>query len=230
MRVNNEDACFSFAGDRQTPAFAVVADGMGGLLGGEEASAVAVEAIRVWMNSADNVIADAQDMATALEFAHQRVMQCASELNYVGKMGTTLMLWVMLPGQNVSMYAHVGDSRCYALENGALTQVSKDHTVTQRLVDSGLLAPARAPYHNKKHVLTQGIGLPGVIVPEANHLPTAQRILLCSDGLSDLVPIAKLNELINIEDADDAATAMLRTALDAGGRDNITLILIDLES
>jgi len=167
----------------------------------------------------------AQAAEQVVRKAHEVLLSYAETQNYVGKMGTTLLVWMATPEQGY--FAHVGDSRLFHLHNQELQQVSKDHTVAQRMLDMGTLTPRQAYLSPKRHVLTQGLGLPGVINPQAGGVALQGRYLLCSDGLSDMVPSARMAELMAMPDLDDAATEMVRVALDEGGHDNVSLILIE---
>ncbi|MEM9622193.1 MAG: protein phosphatase 2C domain-containing protein [Pseudomonadota bacterium] len=221
VRLNNEDFVFSDA----TQGIAVLADGMGGLFAGEDASAVAVEAVRRQLLDENFAVTSTAQIEQLVRHAHEVLLEYAETQNYVGKMGTTLVVWVALGG--CSYFAHVGDSRLYHHDGDELHLVSKDHTVAQRLLDMGALTPRQAQMSPKRHVLTQGLGLPGVIHPQTGSLNLNGRFLLCSDGLSDLVPTARIAELMAAADIEAAATELVRLALDEGGQDNISLILIE---
>jgi len=218
VRRNNED-CVHIDESGQ---FAVLADGMGGLLAGEEASAVAVSAV---------IQGFAKDPRSGLSEivlgAHSAVQAHAHQMSYVGKMGTTLAIWSWHQGE--AQYCHVGDSRVYSFCHGVLTQISCDHTVAQRMVDIGTIPKERAHLAPNQNVLTQAIGLPGTCNPEFGTTPQRGRLLLCSDGLSDLVRKDALQALLAIEDIDTCADELVMAALSEGGRDNISVALIDIE-
>ena len=222
VRVNNED-CVHVDSER---GFVVVADGMGGLLAGEEASSVAVEAICQRLIDEKVECTTADDARALILYAHEQVLARAGKLNYLGKMGTTLLLWVS--GSPSNLFAHVGDSRLYGFDGEQVVQITSDHTVAQRMIDMGKFPADQAYRAPNRHVLTQAIGLPGVVVPDQGVLPGYDRYLLCSDGLSDMVRDPQLARFLAIADIDDSADQLLRAALDEGGRDNVTLALIDL--
>lgn len=222
VRINNEDAiqCDADLG------VAVLADGMGGLLAGEEASGVAVHnSIELLQTAAQADTAPV--VSEVLLSAHAAVVEHAHEKNYSGKMGTTLLLWSWCMG--TPAFAHVGDSRLYHHDAHGLTQLTRDQTVAQRMIDSGEypnLDPRRVPNRN---VLTQAVGMPGRLQPESGITPAHGRLLLCSDGLSDLVRDEAIAELMAVADLDDCARQLVKAALDAGGRDNVSVILIDFD-
>ena len=237
VRVKNEDCVRAFLGAQGTQAepfvcsasvdsaLVVLADGMGGLMGGEDASHTAAEAVRKAVYDAQASPTAVDDLPELIDFAHQRVASFASELNFYGRMGTTLMVWYHTP--QGTLFAHVGDSRCYQWTGQDLRQISHDHTVAQRLEDSGMIEPGRAKYHRQRHVLTQAVGLPGMLQPQCLQLESAPRTLLCSDGLSDLVSEARIAQILSLPDIQEAAGELLRCALDEGGNDNISIAIIE---
>ncbi len=227
VRLRNEDAVF---GDDQG-RFAVLADGMGGLMAGEVASRTAVETARDRLSRGTSRLSEPQDLEHVLQLAHDAVVARARRFNYVGKMGTTLLIWSQADGgaaqREDSFFAHVGDSRIYTFTDGKLTQITRDHTVAQRMVDSGEISPEEEPEAPNRHVLTQALGLPGLCKPDSGVVPSAQRVILCSDGLSDLVTDSEMTEIMATPDLACCADELLKAALDAGGRDNVSVVLLE---
>ncbi|NKB97248.1 MAG: hypothetical protein GKR90_01935 [Pseudomonadales bacterium] len=221
VRLNNED-CVYYDVDGE---FAVLADGMGGLLAGEEASQSATLACRELLEADPE---HETDLNQIIQQAHETVCQHARAKNYIGKMGTTLIVWRTTLAQGE--FGHVGDSRIYSLAEGNLRQLSKDQTVAQRMVDEGHIAQHEAHLAPKQNVLTQAVGIPGHLDPEVGAAPSEGRLLLCSDGLSDLVSLERIQSALLIEDIDVAAEELVKEALDKGGRDNISVIVIDLDA
>ena len=219
VRLKNEDAC---AVDEDA-GWAVLADGMGGLLAGEEASRIAVSAAISMLEANPTLLP-----VDVVEEAHARVLAHAKSQNYLGKMGTTLIVWCS--GRNGWSFSYVGDSRVYQLDGTKLVQLSRDHTVAQRMVDEGIIPQEEAHKAPNQNVLTQAIGMPGRIVPGGGGGHSTERILLCSDGLSGLVVPEKMAELMGAASVTEAADELTKAALDCGGRDNITVIVIDLDS
>jgi len=222
VRPHNEDSAFV------GPYVAVVADGVGGAAAGEIASAtaayvVAATALARFGEVPESVLVEAVEAARAcVRVGVQR------DLNRLG-MATTLTA-VICDGTRVVL-AHVGDSRAYLLRDGVLTQVSRDHTYVQRLVDTGQLPRDEAKRHPWRNVVLRSIdgdpvndGFDLVPVP----VVLGDRLLLCSDGLSDLVPDAVIAELLRVEDPQSAAAVLSQAALDAGGKDNITALVLDV--
>jgi serine/threonine protein phosphatase PrpC len=213
---------------------AVVADGVGGSAQGEEASRFAVAEVTAYIARSLHCFytVDASDDATfrqALEDAarqsHEEILRRASDDATRAGMATTLTLWLGVWPHGYLL--QIGDSRYYLLRNGELTQVSRDQTVAQDLIDSGVLTPGRARETRWAHVLSSALGGP-------NNAPTVTRIqndwtavhLLCSDGLTKHVSDERIRErLRDMTSAKQACEALLQDALDGGGRDNITIVV-----
>lgn len=223
VRPHNEDA--GFVG----PYIALVADGVGGAAAGEIASATAAYAVAATClaagadEPAEQVITRAVDAAVA---NIRRGVQ--ADLNRLG-MATTLSVLVC-DGARVVL-GHVGDSRAYHLTAGGLLQISRDHTYVQHLVESGQLAPEAVRRHPWRNIVLrsldgdpEGQGVDLVPVP----VSVGDRLLLCSDGLTDLVPDAEIADILGRHDPHSAAAVLTQAALTAGGRDNITCLVLDV--
>lgn len=222
VRMRNEDA-LEIDPDC---GIAVLADGMGGLMAGSEASKVVVEEVMTQLRQVADM--HPQTLATAIEAAHQSVLAVSAAKEMKAQMGSTVVIWAAAQDQWVA--AHVGDSRLYRWADETLEQVSRDHSLAQRMLDSGEVEPGVDVEAHYGHVLTQGMGLrqpldPGFYQGELGQRP--QRFLLCSDGLSDMVPAEKIARAMANNDLQGAADQLLGDALDMGGKDNISLILID---
>jgi serine/threonine protein phosphatase PrpC len=223
VRSNNQDAYY--AGDR----LLVVADGMGGMAAGDVASRLAVDA----MASLDVPIDNEHQMDAlhkALEAANGRIAEHVSTDSALQGMGTT-MTAVIFSGDRAAL-AHVGDSRAYLLRDGRLNQLTKDDTYVQMLVDQGLIRPEEAAGHPRRAVVTQALqGEPVspsyvIVEPEAG-----DRWLLCSDGLTTVVPAEQIEQEMNaVADPQECAQRLLDLALQGGGPDNVTVIVADLIS
>jgi protein phosphatase len=224
VRPLNEDALLTAA-----PAF-VVADGMGGHAAGEVASAITVDCFRQ-LSGAERV--PAEDVMALLQEANERILDHAAANPDARGMGTTVTgLVVVQNGPSEELLAfNVGDSRLYRVRDGSLAQVSVDHSAVQELVDAGVLAPEDIGIHPDRHVVTRALGAnpaprPDLwfIVPERG-----DRFVLCTDGLSgevnghDLAAVATLEE-----DPQEVARRLTDIALSAGGRDNVTVVVVDV--
>ena len=221
VRSNNEDS--HFASDRVL----VVADGMGGWAAGDLASRIAIEA----MVSLDAPIATEHQMDAlhrALEIANGRIAETVATDPTLAGMGTTLTA-VLFNGERAAM-AHVGDSRAYLLRDGRLNQLTKDDTYVQMLVDQGLIKPEEAAAHPRRAVVTRVLQgepvTPAYVIVEPQR---GDRWLLCSDGLTGVVPDPVLEEeLRTIADPKSCAERLIDLALRGGGPDNITVIVADV--
>jgi serine/threonine protein phosphatase PrpC len=225
-RSGNEDSYFC-----GRTVFAV-ADGLGGHQGGEVASAAAVEPLAALdgREFADPAEA-AEALAGAIAEANSAILDQASGDPGLWGMGTTVTA-AALAGDHLQL-AHVGDSRAYLLRDGSFDQVTTDHTVVGELVRRGRLTPAQAAVHPERSILTRAVGLdPRIPVdaPDPIDLHQGDQILLCSDGLTEAVPEPQIAELLTTNpDGDAACRALIDTANNAGGPDNITLIIIRVE-
>jgi protein phosphatase len=223
VRSNNQDAYY--AGDR----LLVVADGMGGMAAGDVASRLAVDA----MTSLDVPIDNEHQMDAlhkALEVANGRIAEKVDEDNELQGMGTTLTA-VVFSGDRAAL-AHVGDSRAYLLRDGRLNQLTKDDTYVQMLVDQGLLKPEEAGSHPRRAVVTQALQgepvSPSYVIVEPQ---PGDRWLLCSDGLTSVVPAEVIEaEMAAQPDPQACAQRLVDLALEGGGPDNVTVIVADLTS
>jgi protein phosphatase len=221
-------------GTERLAMLAMVADGVGGGVTGDAASRLAVEAVTQYVartmecysavdETNDIAFADAlQD--TALQ-VHADILRQAEENPELTGMATTLTVWV---GAWPRAYLlHVGDSRCYVLRDGELKQLSRDQTMAQELVDSGALKPAEAFRSRWAHVLSSSIGGPQS-APVVHRLTQrwGQVGLLCSDGLTKHVPDEQIRDrLRSMTSARQVCQDLLQDALDAGGTDNITVVV-----
>jgi PPM family protein phosphatase len=209
-----------------------VADGLGGHQGGEVASAAAVEPLAALdgREFADPAEA-AEALAGAIAEANSAILDQAAGNPGLWGMGTTVTA-AALAGDHLQL-AHVGDSRAYLLRDGSFDQVTTDHTVVGELVRRGRLTPAQAAVHPERSILTRAVGLdPRIPVdtPDPIDLRQGDQILLCSDGLTEAVPEPQIAELLTTNpDGDAACRALIDTANNAGGPDNITLIIIRVE-
>ena len=222
VRPHNEDSAFV------GPYVAIVADGVGGAAAGEIASATAAYsasavALGRFGEAPERVLAEAYAAAAAgVRMGVQR------DLDRLG-MATTLTM-VVTDGRNVSL-GHVGDSRGYTFRDGELRQITKDHTYVQHLIDTGQLTAEDRAVHPWRNVVLRSVdGDPeggGLDVVRLDVAP-GDRLLLASDGLTDLVPDEVIAQVLAAEEGDDAAATLTQLALDAGGRDNITVVIADL--
>jgi PPM family protein phosphatase len=222
VRPANEDAYL--VGDS---VFAV-ADGMGGHLAGEVASATALEPVealdgKVYSDAADAVKA----LREAVVVANDRVSQMAADEPSYRGMGTTLTA-TMVEGKRVHI-AHVGDSRAYLLRDGSFSQLTDDHTLVQHLVDEGQITREEAASHPQRSIITRAIGVSREVDVDSMtlDLEPGDQLLLCSDGLTGVVDDQTIaQELSSQRDAQETLQRLIEDANEGGGPDNITAILL----
>lgn len=217
-RKQNEDAAWM---DEAKGVFAV-ADGMGGHLAGEVASRMAIEAVQQMAKGSADIAA----MREAVNAAHEAILAHAKANPACAGMGTTLSaLWKC---GRYAYIAHVGDSRIYRYRGGELEQITQDHSLVEELVRAHIITREEAREHPRRNIITRALGTPGDNAPDmlAADRQKGDVWLLCSDGLTGMVPDEQIAEtLADEKNLDAAADSLLRQALEAGGRDNVTLIL-----
>lgn len=223
-RANNQDSML--VGERVF----VVADGMGGHQGGEVASAIAVDRIGRLAPSGDTTT---DELVGLVREANDAVFTRSSEDPSLSGMGTTVVATAVVveDGEERVAIVNVGDSRAYRLTNGHLEQVSEDHSLVGEMVRDGRLSSEQAHDHPQKNIVTRAIGIePAVEVDEFQLLPHAgDRYLLCSDGLTDEVSEEEIASVLRtIDDPEQAATDLVRRANENGGRDNVTVVIVDV--
>lgn len=231
-RENNEDRCHTDEGSR----FFLVADGMGGQCAGEKASELAVELISKRLRELlDFEQGSPGEVAAAVDSA---VGNANAEIMALGEldpayhnMGTTLTFLLNVGGK---LYVGgIGDSRTYLLRDGRLTQLTKDHSLTQALVDAGTISAEEAVHHRYRNVLWRYLGTkeggarvdPQVIEPQAG-----DRFMLCSDGIVDGAKDETIRDLLSqFSDPQQAAESMVKAAEQGGSRDNITCVVVHVD-
>ena len=228
-RSNNED---SVALD-ELSALAVLADGMGGYNAGEVASSMATSFIRSelgrWLQQAAGSATDT-DVRRAMDICvdnANRAIYNASNSNpqYAG-MGTTLVVAVFR--ETRLLLGHIGDSRAYRLRGGKLAQITRDHSLLQEQLDAGLITPEQAAYSANKNLVTRALGVEETVSLETHvhDIQANDLYLMCSDGMSDMLDDDTIAKVLQSCDSLEAiGTALIDAANDAGGKDNIAVIL-----
>jgi PPM family protein phosphatase len=222
----------SLFGQRSGTLF-IVADGMGGHRGGEQASAIAVETIEDFMLNTlkwffglkgESLLAEFQD---ALSAADARLFEEMARHPELRGMGTTVTMAYTVG--DAFYVVHVGDSRCYLFREGSLYQLTHDHTLVQELVSHGVVKPEDAPHHRYRHIITNAVGGTehGIRV-EVHKLPLAPGdvALLCSDGLTEMVDATAIATILATEgEPERACHDLVERANALGGRDNVTTVV-----
>lgn len=222
VRDHNEDSVWPTTDGSTAEMLAVaVADGMGGHAGGEVASATAL----------DTAMAVSGEPTMRVLAANLAVVDAARQRPRLTGMGTTLTLALLDPDGDLDI-GHVGDSRAYLLRDGTLQQLTRDHSYVADLIAAGKLTPEEAESHPYRSVLTRAVGLDSTVEVDSYGLllQFGDRILLCSDGLTSMVSDGPLSEILDRQGSPPATTAdaLVTAANDAGGIDNITVVVIDV--
>jgi serine/threonine protein phosphatase PrpC len=223
VRTNNEDS--AHAGRR----LLVLADGIGGMPAGELASDIVVRTLAVLDDgpSTDDALSA---LRLAAEEANRKILEVSESDPANDGMGTTATA-VLLSGDQLALL-HVGDSRGYLVRNGELSQLTKDDTFVQSLVDQGLLTPEDARHHPRRSIVTQALqGLEYEPTLTCQPAQLGDRLLLCSDGLSDVVSDDAIGDTLGrYSDLKQCAEQLVKLALDAGSTDNVTVVVADIAS
>lgn len=221
QRDHNEDAYW------HSEHIFVVCDGMGGHQAGEVASELAIKTFRDFEFSSPEPL---QDIIDTINLAHQLIKTEADSPEYEG-MGTTVTLALIKEiAQSHTLYlGHVGDSRAYLLRDQQLTQLTSDHSVVGELLRNGSLTEVEALNHPHRHIVTQALGIGEITIETKTlELSTGDIILLCSDGLTDVVDSEILQSLLMEHQPQAAADKLVETANSQGGPDNITVIIVEI--
>jgi protein phosphatase len=225
VRQSNQDAVYV------DDSLAIVADGMGGHAAGEVASEMTIEMLHSGFVENQSV----EGLYNAINAANITVLNDARENPSHFGMGTTVIalgLTVDEHGVTSPTICHVGDSRAYQLRDGALRQLTDDHSVAEEWVRMGRLTPEEAAVHPRRHQLTRGIGVEETIAVDVMsvHAIAGDRLLLCSDGLSNELDSDTLARLSSAPfTLEEAVVQLVEAAKEAGGRDNITAVLVEFD-
>ena len=221
QRRGNEDNALARA-----PVF-VVADGMGGAQAGEVASRIAVETFERELPDAGS---PEERLASCVREANRRIYELSRAEHERAGMGTTLTA-AYLDDAHVAI-AHVGDSRAYLLRDGELTRLTRDHSLVEELVRRGKLTEEQAAEHPQRSIITRALGPEPEVEVDTVSYPVRDGdvLLLCSDGLTSMVAEDRVGEILaSAGGLEQAAELLIREANEAGGRDNITVVLLRLE-
>lgn len=225
VRKNNEDSILV----REPDLFAI-ADGMGGEKAGEVASFEAVHGLGQLKLEGVEEGEILTVLKAAIEKINARIWQMTVEKPELKGMGTTLSA-LYINKDKKGFVGHVGDSRVYLWQDGVLKQVTSDHSYVAEMVRQKQLTPTEAEQSDQKHMILRAVGAtPFVEVDTFEFIMAgAQRLLLCSDGLSNMVSDARIQEILSVKNVEVMADELMEAALAAGGKDNISFIIIDLE-
>ncbi len=221
IRTNNEDSVFPAAGGKSAgPLVVAVADGMGGHVGGEVASRLAIEAIAAETDT---------PIGGRVAAANQMILEEVQAKPDLRGMGTTLTV-AELSGAGRLIIAHVGDSRAYLLRSAILEQLTNDHTVVAEYVRAGSIRPEDVATHPQRSMLTRALGLYPDLDVDIIETRTRRgdRLMVCSDGLTSMIDHQRIAGALGLGSPEEAVWTLIEAANQAGGHDNITVAVVDV--
>jgi len=246
IRENNEDnlycggqilepngAAFSLSGEAVTPCIFAVCDGMGGQEYGEFASHAAVTGLTELEAAIMAASPDKIDILVHEYVTKTNDIICAKMREKSVRIGTTLAL-IIVTNDAIRPY-NIGDSRIYELVNGKLVQISNDHNLTSQKIMMGVITKEQARHDRDRNKLTRYFGIfEDEMIIEAESYPllpltTRRHLLLCSDGLTDMIEDSKIEEILKTTPIQDAGGLLVKEALQRGGKDNVTCVIVDIE-
>ncbi|CAF1810850.1 protein-serine/threonine phosphatase PrpC [Bacillus subtilis] len=232
IRQHNEDDAGIFKGKDEF-ILAVVADGMGGHLAGDVASKMAVKAMGEKWNEAETIPTAPSDcekwLIEQILSVNSKIYDHAQAHEECQGMGTTIVC-ALFTGKTVSV-AHIGDSRCYLLQDGDFVQVTEDHSLVNELVRTGEISREDAEHHPRKNVLTKALGTDQSVSIDTRSfdIEPGDKLLLCSDGLTNKVEGTELKDILQSDSApQEKVNLLVDKANQNGGEDNITAVLLEL--
>lgn len=229
VRQMNQDACAS----GEFPdgmAWAIVCDGMGGAASGDVASTTAIRIISEKIQASYREGMQANSIRSllfsAIEAANAVVYEMSGSNAQFEGMGTTVVAAVIRSGE--AYIAHAGDSRAYRIVDGAITQLTRDHSMVQVMVDRGQISPSEAKDHPRKNIITRALGVDSRILIDFCEEPFEKGdvLLICTDGLTNTVDDEDLYRIVRTTQGTDAVDALVELANQNGGQDNITAVTI----
>lgn len=228
VRTANQDNYFV---DDEQGRFFIVADGMGGHAGGQEASRIATEVIHAYLlENWESPVASEILLKEAVEKANQGILADQQTHPERRDMGTTVVVLIFRESQ--TWCAHVGDSRLYRLSDSHLEQITDDHTWVGMALKKGEINAEQAKFHPWRHVLSQCLGredLQHIDIQDFT-VKSGDKLLICSDGLTEEVTDQQIKDsLSSLQSCQTAAQELIDTAKTAGGSDNITVVIVDQE-
>ncbi|GGG12891.1 Stp1/IreP family PP2C-type Ser/Thr phosphatase [Paenibacillus abyssi] len=234
IRMVNEDRSWVGFLDHGV-TLAIVADGMGGHQAGDVASQLAVDAFRDALTELPADLSTEQAkllIRQAILQANEVVYDVASQNEQYHNMGTTVV--AVLLQEKCVVIGHIGDSRAYKIRDGLISQLTEDHTLVNELAKNGQISPEEAATHPRRNVLTRALGTDPQVEVDVRALPwkSGDMLLLCSDGLSNMISEEEMLGTLQSEDLnlDGKADRLVELALQAGGDDNITVVLLQDDS
>ncbi|MBQ1850020.1 MAG: Stp1/IreP family PP2C-type Ser/Thr phosphatase [Lachnospiraceae bacterium] len=229
-KLNEDFVCAKTEKTGALPNFFIVADGMGGHKAGDRAS---METVGTMLQSIENAKEkEPKDILySALMAANLKVFQDASKSPELEGMGTTVVAATICGQKLIAM--NVGDSRLYLISDGEIRQITNDHSLVEEMVRNGVIPKERARNHPKKNIITRAVGVGSVVEPDFFEVDVkaGDRVLLCSDGLSNMLEDAELLKVVgSIGSLEEKANLLVDAANENGGKDNISVVLVELSA
>lgn len=230
-RKNNQDAVGVFYNNQAVP-LVIVADGMGGHQAGDVASQMVVSDLgETWKL---NELAKQEDilqwLLRQIQLENEAIYEKGQQEDEFFGMGTTIVAGAFVDDE--LLLAHVGDSRCYLLRQDKLKQLTEDHSLVNELLKSGEITAEMATHHPRKNVLVRSVGMPGAVDVDMLELALVpgDRLVLCSDGLTNMLTDKRISEIIlSAQSLDERLEQLIEEANQAGGKDNITVLVVEYE-
>jgi serine/threonine protein phosphatase PrpC len=229
VRQNNQDHA-GYSQDLEGLVLAIVADGMGGHQAGEIASELTVNMVsrKLQHLSADLSEEDCRyAILEAIDEANRQVYEKSSEDPLYSGMGTTVVLALASP--KWVQVAHIGDSRCYRITREGMECLTTDHSLVNELVRNGQISPSEAEVHPQRNVLLRALGTDTYVEVDIDRHTWLEgdQLLLCSDGLTNMVSEERIHQILLLDlEVEEKVEVLIKEALEAGGEDNVTAILL----
>lgn len=214
-------------------AWGIVCDGMGGVNGGRIAARIATDTMQQYFARQMRALQPGGEKSFIMrgfDVTNRAVYDKATSDPEMLGMGTTGVC--AYAGNGYAHIVHAGDSRAYLYHEGELRQITRDHSMVQQLVDSGQITREQASLHPQKNLITRALGVAANIVPEYNRceIEAGDILLLCTDGLTNMIPDSEIARILKEVSFFDATSILVDRALQAGGQDNITVLLMGVET
>jgi PPM family protein phosphatase len=211
----------------ETKRIYVIADGMGGHNAGEIASKLAVENTISFLNSMSNLEDLEESIRKAVLDSNLKIYELSKSKTDLNGMGTTLTA-CLIKGDDM-VIAHVGDSRCYVIKNKAISQVTKDHSLVQQLLDEGSITESEADNHPNRNIITRALGTNSTVDVDVikMDIKCIEKVILCTDGLSNLISEQELYDIVM--KSDDCCAELIELSKSRGTKDNISVIVFEGE-
>lgn len=219
-RVNNEDSYAIIP-----PHTYLIADGMGGYAAGEVASSIMVETAKRILSK--SVTVDEETLINVIKEANNEILKRITDDPTLKNMGTTVTV-INVSGDH-GIWANVGDSRSYIICGNNIKQLTHDHSITAELIEKGDISSEEAKSHPQRHMLTRAVGVEKDIIIDTGEFVfnLGDKLLLCSDGVTNVLSDEEIIKIINMLNSDSKAGEIVKHALSKGSRDNITAIVIE---